>query len=369
MKGSYLFLQWSSKVLLLPQARCMEKLLLSLDPSLVTTLQPSALVDQSNKGSQPSLQQHQDSVHQYYAAMSFEPKTWDPKSLPSRSASLPLPQPCPSLHTPAHQHKHFRASASSTFFDDSVLPEYSIDQKDTDAPSFSQVVLTLDPTWSFIQPVTNPSNQAIPLYAISTDLNEDRSHITTIQRLYHKFSDTPSPSSKGARVKRTSLPVYEIGPGRTRCELKPLLESASYLELVHAERNMDRGAARWEIKVLIEKTGEDAEANTKNELVRGKTETITRRKYRTQSTLGDEGAIEWIDRNDEVVAYQLQLVKERKEEIRMKSEAAADLLEGLTEALRERGVRRRQEGSPRRSLMAMEGGCSCWSYQCLLSRL
>jgi hypothetical protein len=40
--------------------------------------------------------------------------------------------------------------------------------------------------------------------------------------------------------------------------------------------------------------------------------------------LGDEGAIEWIDRNDEVDVYQLQLVKERKEKIRMKSEAAAD---------------------------------------------
>jgi hypothetical protein len=210
--------------------------LLSPDPSLATRVEPSALVDQSNKRSQPSLQQHQDSVHQYYAAMSFEPKTWDLKSLRDLLVSRFHSHARP--HTPAHQRKHFKASASSTFFDDSALPEYSIDQKDTDAPSFSQVVLTLDPTWSFIQPVTNPSNQAIPLYAISTDLNEDRSHITIIQRLYHKFSDTPSPSSKGARVKRTALPVYEIGPGRTECELKPLLESASYLELVHAERNM-----------------------------------------------------------------------------------------------------------------------------------
>jgi hypothetical protein len=47
---------------------------------------------------------------------------------------------------------------------------------------------------------------------------------------------------------------------------------ATYLELVHAERNMERGAAKREIKVLIEKTGEDAEANTKNELVRGNTD-------------------------------------------------------------------------------------------------
>jgi hypothetical protein len=146
--------------------------------------------------------------------------------------------------------------------------------------------------------------------------------------------------------------VYEIGPGRTRCELKPLRESASYLELVHVERNMERGAAMWEIKVLIEKSGEDAEANTKNELVRGKTETITRRKYRTQSTLGDEGAIEWIDRNDEVVAYQLQLVKERKEKIRMKSEAAADFAGGIDRSLK----RERSPSKTRRVSQAITDG-------------
>lgn len=177
MKGSYLFLQWSSKVLLLPQARCMGKLCFRLIPALRQGCNLLPLQIKVIKGPNPAYSQ--DSVHPYYATMSFEPKTWDPKSLPSRSARLPLPQPCPSPHT-AHQHKHFRASASTTFFDDSALPECSIDQKDTDAPSFSQVILTLDPTWSFIQPVTNPSNQAIPLYAISTDLNEDRSHITTI---------------------------------------------------------------------------------------------------------------------------------------------------------------------------------------------
>jgi hypothetical protein len=219
-----LFLQWSSKVLLLPQARCMEKLCFRLIPALRQGCNLLPLYIKVIKGPNPAYSNTKIPCTSTMPLCRSNLKRGIQKAslrdlLVSRFHSHARP------HTPAHQHKHFRASASSTFFDDSALPDYSIDQKDTDAPSFSQVVLTLDPTWSFIEPVTNLSNQAIPLYAISTDLNEDRSHITTIQRLYHRFSDTPSPSSKGARVKRTALPVYEIGPGRTRCELKPLLES------------------------------------------------------------------------------------------------------------------------------------------------
>ena len=273
--------------------------------------------------------------------MPLEPKICEAsKRHPSRTASLPLPPPCQTHPI------NFASSASLTLFTDSVPPEYSKYQEDIDPPSFSQAVLTIDPTWSFIQPVTSPSDESIPLYAISTGLNEDRNHIRTIQRLYHKFSDSPGSSSKGAKAKSTALPVYDIGPGRTRCELKPLLESANYSGLVHAEKHKGHGVVMWEFNVLVERTQEDQEATTKNELVRGKTEIITRRVFLAQSKLGDEGAVEWIDEDDVVVAYGLQLGRKRRPNMRSKSEAVAEYVEVIDRSLvRERSPKEKGKSS------------------------
>lgn len=140
--------------------------------------------------------------------------------------------------------------------------------------------------------------------------------------------------------------MYDIGPGRTRCELKPLLESANYLEVVRAEKNTGHDAVTWEFNVLIERTEEDQEANTKNELVRGKTVIITKPIFRAQSKLGNERAVEWIDEHDVVIAYGLQLESKRKPNTRTKSEAAAEYVEVIDRYLvRQRSPKERGRSS------------------------
>lgn len=63
--------------------------------------------------------------------------------------------------------------------------------------------------------------------------------------------------------------MYEIGPGRRRCELKPLCDLSRF--------GTRRKKYRYEIfscenlNIPAERTVEDKEASTKNELVRGKT--------------------------------------------------------------------------------------------------
>jgi hypothetical protein len=281
--------------------------------------------------------------------MNCNSKSWEQSQKhPSRTASLPLPLPCYPPETQPRQHKHPASSASPTIFDESTPPEYTLENEIIEPPTFSQVILTLDPTRSLIQPITNPSEDAIPLYSISTKLDEGRRHVTTIQRLYHKPSDSPISSSKEAKIKTTPLPVYEIGPGRTRCELRSLLESASCLKLVHAERNITHSTLQWEFNIRTEKAGVDRNANTKNELVMGKTEKITRHMYRAQSVLGTEDAVEWVGRNNEVVAYEQQVAKRRKPKLRTKSEATAEYSETID-------LRQMSERSPRRGKRASAG--------------
>lgn len=71
----------------------------------------------------------------------------------------------------------------------------------------------------------------------------------------------------------------------------------------------------------------DCEANTKNKLVRRKTDIITSHIYRAQSTMRDEDAVEWTDGNDEVVPYEARCAKKRKLKLRTKSEAAGEYTE------------------------------------------
>lgn len=74
---------------------------------------------------------------------------------------------------------------------------------------------------------------------------------------------------------------------------------------------MGHGTVQWEFYIRTEKTGVDRETSTKNGLDNGRTENFTRHIYRTQSASGDEGAVEWMDENGEVVAYEKQVVKKR----------------------------------------------------------
>lgn len=255
-----------------------------------------------------------------------------------RTSSLPSPQPGLMLNDQSSQPIKSTVPTSAPLFADSIPPKSSKD----DPPSFSQVTLTIDPTWSLIRPVTQPLDRSIPLYAISTGLNEDQCRVTTIQRLYHKFSDSSGIPCKGDNVKSTALPVYDIRLGRTRCELKPLLESATYPDLVHAEKNTGHGIVAWDFDILVEKTDEDREANTKNELVRGKTTIITRHIYRAESIPGDEGLVEWTDRNDLIVAYGLQSKRKKNYKMRTQSEATFDNVEVVEwELWGERRLKRR----------------------------
>lgn len=106
-----------------------------------------------------------------------------------------------------------------------------------------------------------------------------------------------------SKEKSTALAVYAIGAGKSRCELRPLLESANYLNVIYAEKMNNNGDLTWEFKGLIERTSEDKDANTKNELVRGKTDIITKSIYRMKSTRGDKISTQWIDENEMIIAH------------------------------------------------------------------
>jgi hypothetical protein len=138
-------------------------------------------------------------------------------------------QPVSPNNNPFQLRTHMDPTTSATLFDASAPPDYeefpSESQDVAPPPSFSEVSLTLDPSGSFLQPLSSTSNSSsnnpVPLYSLSSSFFDRLAPIITINPLYHGIS--------GDRIKETALPVYEFQEFLFKFRLQPLLESASYV--------------------------------------------------------------------------------------------------------------------------------------------